>query len=73
MARHLRENGIETGVHYPVPNHRQPAIAALYSDLPTLPRTQDWTRKILSLPMHPQLTTEQIKTVAQAIKAYFSS
>jgi len=73
LGRHLRENGIETGVHYPVPNHRQPAIAALYSDLPRLPRTEDWTRKILSLPMHSQLTTDQIKTVAQAIKGYFSS
>ena len=30
LARHLKEQGIETGVHYPVPNHQQPAITELY-------------------------------------------
>jgi UDP-N-acetyl-3-dehydro-alpha-D-glucosamine 3-aminotranferase len=69
LARRLREKGIETGVHYPVPNHQQPAITELYSDLPTLPRTEDYVRRILSLPMFPTLTEAEVKMVANEIKA----
>ena len=37
LARHLKEKGIETGVHYPVPNHQQPAITELYGRSPRCP------------------------------------
>lgn len=70
LARSLKEQGIETGVHYPVPNHQQPAITQLYGKLPPLPRTEDYTQRILSLPMFPSLTEQEVKTVANAIKAY---
>jgi dTDP-4-amino-4,6-dideoxygalactose transaminase len=69
MARKLKEKGIETGVHYPVPNHQQPAITELYRDLPTLPKTEDYVRRILSLPMFPSLTESEVRTVANEIKA----
>lgn len=70
LAKHLKEQGIETGVHYPVPNHQQPAITELYGQLPTLPKTEDYVRRILSLPMFPSLTEAEVKTVAEAIKGY---
>ena len=70
LARHLKEKGIETGVHYPVPNHQQPAIEELYGKLPSLPKTEDYVRRILSLPMFPGLTEEDVKTVANEIKAH---
>src|SRR5256886_3868484 len=38
LAKALKEQGIETGVHYPVPNHQQPAIEELYGKLPALPK-----------------------------------
>jgi dTDP-4-amino-4,6-dideoxygalactose transaminase len=69
LARRLKDKGIENGVHYPVPNHQQPAITELYSDLPSLPRTEDYVRRILSLPMFPSLTEAEVKTVANEIKA----
>jgi perosamine synthetase len=69
LARRLKEKGIETGVHYPVPNHQQPAITELYSDLPALPRTEDYVRRILSLPMFPSLSEAEVKAVADEIKA----
>jgi len=72
LARFLKERGIETGVHYPVPNHLQPAITELYGALPPLPRTEDYARRILSLPMYPAITPEEVKTVADAIKEYLS-
>jgi dTDP-4-amino-4,6-dideoxygalactose transaminase len=70
LARHLKQQGIETGVHYPVPNHQQPAITDLYPVLPPLPRTEDYTRRILSLPMFPALTDDEIATVATEIKRH---
>jgi dTDP-4-amino-4,6-dideoxygalactose transaminase len=70
LAKALKEQGIETGVHYPVPNHQQPAITELYGQLPALPRTEDYARRILSLPVFPDLTEREVTTVANAIKAY---
>jgi dTDP-4-amino-4,6-dideoxygalactose transaminase len=69
LARRLKEKGIETGVHYPVPNHQQPAITDLYGPAVSLPRTEDYVRRILSLPMFPTITEAEVKTVANEIKA----
>lgn len=70
LAAHLKTKGIETGVHYPVPNHQQPAIKDLYGTLPSLPKTEDYTKRILSLPMHPALDEEEAVEVASEIKAF---
>lgn len=71
LAHTLKERGIETGVHYPVPNHQQPAITDLYAKsvgLPTLGKTEAYTQCILSLPMFPALEDADVKIVAQAIR-----
>ena len=70
LAKALKEQGIETGVHYPVPNHLQPAITDLYGPPPSLPRTEEYVKKILSLPMFPSLAEDQVVRVAGAIKSY---
>jgi dTDP-4-amino-4,6-dideoxygalactose transaminase len=70
LARHLKDNGIETGVHYPVPNHRQPAVEEVFGTQPPLPRTEDYTRRILSLPMFPAITQEEVLAVTDAIKSH---
>ncbi len=70
LSKALKQQGIETGVHYPVPNHQQPAITELYGTLPALPRTEDYVKRILSLPMFPALTEAEVKTIANAIKIY---
>jgi dTDP-4-amino-4,6-dideoxygalactose transaminase len=73
LGKALKEQGIETGVHYPVPNHLQPAITDLYGPPVSLPKTEDYVKRILSLPMFPALTEAEVKTVAGAIKAYLKS
>src|SRR5262249_36483036 len=70
LAKALKEQGIETGVHYPVPNHMQPAIEERFGKQPQLTKTEDYVKRILSLPMFPALAEEEVKTVADAIKKY---
>jgi dTDP-4-amino-4,6-dideoxygalactose transaminase len=69
LAKTLKEQGIESGVHYPVPNHQQPAITELYGALPSLPKTEDYVKRILSLPMFPSLTEEEVVRISGAVKA----
>jgi dTDP-4-amino-4,6-dideoxygalactose transaminase len=67
----LGENGIGTGLHYPVPLHLTQAYAYLgykKGDFPVAERLAD---EILSLPMYPELTEEQIAYVGERIKAFY--
>jgi dTDP-4-amino-4,6-dideoxygalactose transaminase len=64
----LRHYGIATGVHYPVPVHLQPAYARLGLGPGSFPETERAASRILSLPMFPELTENQIKLVARAIQ-----
>jgi dTDP-4-amino-4,6-dideoxygalactose transaminase len=70
LARALNDQGIETGIHYPIPNHQQKAVTDLFGTQPTLPRTEDYVRRILSLPIFPSMTQSEVKTVAEAIWNY---
>jgi dTDP-4-amino-4,6-dideoxygalactose transaminase len=72
LSRHLKEQGIETGVHYPVPNHLQPAIEDHFGKQPSLPRTEYYVKRILSLPMFPSLTESQVATISNAIKGFLA-
>ncbi len=66
----LRTKGIGTLIHYPVPIHQQPAYRH-YANV-ALPETELAAREVLSLPMFPQLTDEQVGHVCQAIIAQTS-
>jgi len=66
LASYLKGKGIETGIHYPVPVHRQPY---LMSDV-HLPITEKYVDEILSLPMHPQLSDEQVDYVASEVRNF---
>jgi len=70
LGAHLRSQGIESGVHYPLPNHLQPAITELYGAPVSLPKTEDYTQRILSLPMFASLSEADVKQVCDAIKAF---
>ena len=68
LLDHLKSRGIGAGVHYPVPLHRQPAyVKQGFGDL-TLPETEAAAQEVLSLPMFPELTEEQVAYVAEAVK-----
>jgi dTDP-4-amino-4,6-dideoxygalactose transaminase len=65
LRRRMAAEGISTGVHYPVPCHRQPAFAAEHT--PPLPVVERAADRILSLPMYPHLTDADVRRVADAI------
>jgi len=70
LRRHLADAGIDTGVHYPVPIHLQPAYAAGYR-MGQFPHTEALARRSLSLPMFPELRDDQVDAVAAAIRRFF--
>ncbi|HZV01209.1 MAG TPA: DegT/DnrJ/EryC1/StrS family aminotransferase, partial [Planctomycetota bacterium] len=66
VARRLAAQEVQTGVHYPIPCHRQPAVLAR-GPQPALPRTDLYCDQLLSLPMHPELEPEDIRRVVSAL------
>ena len=73
LQEHLARNGIGTGLHYPLPLHRQKAYAHLGLATGALPVTERIAGRILSLPMFPELTDEQIDRVAGSIREFYRS
>ena len=69
LARFLNERGIATGVHYPVPGHRQPAVEHLAP--PALPRTEQVVSEILTLPMSAGHTDAEVDEVISGVQAFF--
>jgi dTDP-4-amino-4,6-dideoxygalactose transaminase len=72
LMGHLSERGIQTAVHYPVPVHLQPAYARRLPGSQSLPVTEEVCPKILSLPLFPELTDEEVDQVVTAVAAFFS-
>ncbi len=70
LQKYLSENGINTGLHYPVPLHLQRAYANNGFKKGDFPVTEKVSSEILSLPMFPQLTEQQIEYVATRIKEF---
>src|SRR5216684_154322 len=64
----LKQRGVETGVHYPVPLHRQPAWEAAYERDLHFPQAEYMAARILSLPVVPDLTWDEVRYVAAAVR-----
>ncbi len=72
MMDHLKKAGIGTGIHYPIPLHRQRAYEALGYKAADFPVCEKITTEIVSLPMYPQLAAEQQIRVVEEIVAFNS-
>ncbi len=68
LARRLAAAGVGTLVHYPLPLHLQPAFAELGGRPGDFPVAERAASEILSLPLHPHLTDEQVRRVAGAVR-----
>ena len=69
LARFLRERGIATGIHYPVPSHKQPALESL--DPPALPVTERLVTEILTLPISAGHTEAEVDAVVAAVREFY--
>lgn len=68
IKEHLAKNNIECGIHYPLPLHLQPAYKHLKIGEGSFVHTEKAAKEMLSLPMFPELTEEQIHYVVDNIK-----
>jgi len=70
LQQYLQENGIATGLHYPIPLHLQAAYKDLGYTHGDFPEAEKAAGNILSLPMYPELTQNQIRYVCEKIKEF---
>ena len=69
LASALAEAGVATGLHYPTPIHLQPAYAGLGLGAGSFPNAEASARRLLSLPMFPELTRNQVDHVINSIRS----
>ena len=67
LQEHLSTDGVDTAVYYPTPIHQQPAYREVAADVPVAERLSE---EVLSLPVHPGLSGNQLERVATAVKEY---
>jgi len=72
VEQRMKEQGIPTAVHYPVPLHQQPVFAGLRVAPGSLPVSELVASRVMSLPMHPYLTESQQVQVVAALKQAIS-
>ncbi len=69
LVKHLRNSGIEVLVSWPTPLHKQKALGLSHFNLPA---TECISSEVLSLPMYPELTDEEVQIVIDAIHNFYS-
>lgn len=72
LQQHLTARRIECGLHYPMPNHRQPSLCYLASDPAAFPQTERWATQGLSLPIFFGMHNEQVDAVCDAVRDFFA-
>ncbi len=67
LAATLKQKGVMTGIHYPIPIHRQPLYLDLGYDV-HMPVSERAAREVLSLPVHPGLSDQDLRHIVQSLK-----
>lgn len=67
LQKELQKNKVPSAVHYPVPTHLQPAFKDELYPEGALPQAEQIAKRVLSLPMHTELSEEQVKYVSEKI------
>lgn len=73
LLSYLAENGIQAGIHYPVPIHLHPAFGSLGLKKGEYPITEEVSEKILSLPIFPEISDEQINYVTSTVETFYGN
>jgi len=72
LRAHLRERGVETGIHYPTPLHLQPAWQVCYRRTLSFPQAERAAQELLSLPVFPDLTQAEVEYVIESVRSFFA-
>lgn len=72
LKDYLHAQGIGTAIHYPVPVHAQPCYEGLISTDPCLHQAEDLSSKVLSLPLSPFTTSDQVEYICKQIRQFWS-
>ncbi|WP_313696284.1 DegT/DnrJ/EryC1/StrS family aminotransferase [Halorarum halobium] len=67
LREHLADAGVGSGIYYPVPIHEQPAYEGFDADCPVAERAAE---QVLSLPVHPSLSTDDLRRICAAVESY---
>jgi dTDP-4-amino-4,6-dideoxygalactose transaminase len=70
LRDYLKDRGIGTAVHYPLAIHQQPAYLGRIRGCERLANTELLYKRILSLPMYPELTDAQVEKVCEGLKTW---
>lgn len=69
MVKQLNEQGVGARIYYPLPIHQQPVFKEMGYNGLELPVTEDLTKRVFSLPVHPQLTQEDLEYIVHEVNA----
>ena len=67
----LKNNGIQTLIHYPIPIHLQECYRDLGYKVGDFPVAENASKKLISLPMYPELMEDQIKCICGLVNEYY--
>jgi dTDP-4-amino-4,6-dideoxygalactose transaminase len=69
LASHLEKNGVEAAIHYPIPIHLQTPYRTKYGySEGSFPIAEKLAGRVLSLPIHPAITEEEVQTVSRLVR-----
>ena len=71
LKKHLEEQGIPTMIYYPVPLHQQKAYRKDENQTGVFPITEELSKTVLSLPVHTEMSEEELRFICDTIKEYF--
>jgi dTDP-4-amino-4,6-dideoxygalactose transaminase len=70
LQQHLQNNAVTTMMNYPLPLYAQEAFKN-FTDVEFLPVTERLCKSVISLPMHPELTPEQLTHITEMVRIFF--
>lgn len=70
LIEHLNRQGVQTGIHYPMPIHLQPAYKSRIRTANDMSVTERLANEVLSLPMYPDLSSGQVGEVVDAVNSF---
>lgn len=73
FMKNLGDNGVATGMHYPIPNHMQECFAHLGYKEGAFPNAEKLAANCVSLPMFPEMNEAQMEHVVKTVKAYYGA